>query len=459
MKSRIVSIDLLRSIAIVGMVLCATIGWNSNLPAWMFHAQVPPPDYVFNPLQPGITWVDLVFPFFIFSMGAALPLSLGGRIKKGESTGSIILGVLHRWLSLVIFSILLGNTSAVSSSSLSQNLIYLYNIFVWISFFMIFLRVPQSIKRYGVLLRVTGLVLMFSALLLAKCFFEVPISIHNNDIIILILSHLVLWGSLIWLITRNSPYVRSMIFLIIIAFKLLADLLPQSLSWVPAIDSMHWLFSWSFLQYLIIVIPALSLGESLLKSSSIPRQKQKLDSSSILSFILLIFVSVFQLWGLFVREVSIDLIVTLISAALFFYINKANDSSWVRIAYAGLVFTIIGVAMDPVNGGIAKDPCNFSYLMTTGGIAMLVLSVLFRLENSGYLQSSLLAGVGQNPMIAYTLNPFLISPVLYLTGLMSRLDQLTVHNMFWGTFRGLFITVLMVVITSFFTRRKVFWRS
>ena len=41
--NRIASIDLIRGIAIVGMVLCANIGFNSGLPAWMFHAQTPPP--------------------------------------------------------------------------------------------------------------------------------------------------------------------------------------------------------------------------------------------------------------------------------------------------------------------------------------------------------------------------------------------------------------------------------
>lgn len=29
----------------------------------MSHAQTPPPDHIFNPEIPGITWVDLVFPF------------------------------------------------------------------------------------------------------------------------------------------------------------------------------------------------------------------------------------------------------------------------------------------------------------------------------------------------------------------------------------------------------------
>ena len=57
-SGRIASIDIIRGIAIVGMVLCANIGFQSDLPAWMFHAQTPPPTYAFNPEVPGITWVD-----------------------------------------------------------------------------------------------------------------------------------------------------------------------------------------------------------------------------------------------------------------------------------------------------------------------------------------------------------------------------------------------------------------
>ena len=84
---RIAAIDILRGIAIFGMILCANIGWQSDLPAWMFHAQVPPPDYVFRPDVPGITWVDLVFPIFLFSMGAAFPY-------KGKHEASYHTGVL-----------------------------------------------------------------------------------------------------------------------------------------------------------------------------------------------------------------------------------------------------------------------------------------------------------------------------------------------------------------------------
>ena len=73
MKQRLESLDALRGVAILTMVLSGSIAFGGVLPGWMYHAQVPPPAHAFDPLRPGITWVDLVFPFFLFSMGAAFP--------------------------------------------------------------------------------------------------------------------------------------------------------------------------------------------------------------------------------------------------------------------------------------------------------------------------------------------------------------------------------------------------
>lgn len=38
------------------------------------HKQAPPPDRALRPYISGLSWVNLVFPFFLFSMGAAIPI-------------------------------------------------------------------------------------------------------------------------------------------------------------------------------------------------------------------------------------------------------------------------------------------------------------------------------------------------------------------------------------------------
>lgn len=77
------------------MVLSGVIPRNT-LPAWMYHAQLPPPTHAFNPNLPGLTWVDVVFPLFLFSMGAAIPLALSRRLATGWDTKRIFLSILQR---------------------------------------------------------------------------------------------------------------------------------------------------------------------------------------------------------------------------------------------------------------------------------------------------------------------------------------------------------------------------
>ena len=79
-STRASSLDALRGYAILTMVLSGSVAWGV-LPGWMYHAQVGPrSNFVFDGSIYGITWVDLVFPFFLFAMGTAFPFS----IQKGQ---------------------------------------------------------------------------------------------------------------------------------------------------------------------------------------------------------------------------------------------------------------------------------------------------------------------------------------------------------------------------------------
>ena len=103
MNNRALALDALRGYAIITMVLSATIVTHV-LPGWMSHAQTPP-DHVFNPLLPGITWVDLVFPFFLFAMGAAFPFSIKKRAEKGDSKLKLVYEAVKRGIQLTFFAI------------------------------------------------------------------------------------------------------------------------------------------------------------------------------------------------------------------------------------------------------------------------------------------------------------------------------------------------------------------
>ena len=99
MQQRNQSLDTLRGFAILTMVLSGSIAFGDVLPAWMYHAQVPPPDHKFVPTLAGITWVDLVFPFFLFALGNAMAFV----IPRLEASNTFWQKVIKR--SVLIFLI------------------------------------------------------------------------------------------------------------------------------------------------------------------------------------------------------------------------------------------------------------------------------------------------------------------------------------------------------------------
>ncbi|MGM0530313.1 MAG: DUF5009 domain-containing protein [Bacteroidota bacterium] len=54
-KIRFEALDALRGLAILMMVLSGPLPHDGALPAWRYHAQVLPPDHVFDSAVPGLT--------------------------------------------------------------------------------------------------------------------------------------------------------------------------------------------------------------------------------------------------------------------------------------------------------------------------------------------------------------------------------------------------------------------
>ena len=87
---RLVSLDVFRGITIAGMVLV-------NNPGSWAHIYWPLDHAEWN----GWTPTDLIFPFFLFIVGVAIPLAFGKRIERGDSRRALFLKVLYR--SAIIF--------------------------------------------------------------------------------------------------------------------------------------------------------------------------------------------------------------------------------------------------------------------------------------------------------------------------------------------------------------------
>jgi hypothetical protein len=78
-SGRINSIDVFRGLTIFAMIFVNDLAGVRDIPAWLKHV---PPD------QDGMTFVDVVFPAFLFIVGMAIPFSFNKRLKEGYSQPS-----------------------------------------------------------------------------------------------------------------------------------------------------------------------------------------------------------------------------------------------------------------------------------------------------------------------------------------------------------------------------------
>ncbi|MDQ2854826.1 MAG: DUF5009 domain-containing protein [Acidobacteriota bacterium] len=89
---RLISLDVFRGLTVAGMVLVNNPGSWSHIYWPLEHAD-------WN----GWTPTDLVFPFFLFIVGVAIPLGLGRRVERGDTFRTLFLKIVYR--TLIIFAL------------------------------------------------------------------------------------------------------------------------------------------------------------------------------------------------------------------------------------------------------------------------------------------------------------------------------------------------------------------
>lgn len=260
-KPRAHALDALRGYAIITMVLSAMEAF-SVLPRWMYHAQVPPPDHVFDPTIYGITWVDIIFPLFLFSMGAAIPLSLGRQHAKGESIMRLTWKTVQRWVKLTFFAIFIIHAFPFMLGYEQEWMRYAMPIFFFILLCLMFMPNPFGLSPYK------ARAITWSAYLVAVGFMLLqpyaggaPFRLTDSDCIMLILANVSLTGSIIYLLTIGHPLRRLALLPFLVALFMAAHTAnswPALLihtSWLP------WLYLPAYQEYLLIIIPGTVAGE------------------------------------------------------------------------------------------------------------------------------------------------------------------------------------------------------
>ena len=466
MNKRAYALDALRGYAIVTMVLSATVSWGA-LPGWMYHAQTPPPNRAFDASLTGITWVDLVFPFFLFAMGAAFPFSIGKRAEKGDSKLKLVYEAIKRGIQLTFFAIFIQHFYPHILSNPQDTRAWWLAILCFIILFPMFMRIPFNIPDWQrIMIKViaygTATFLMMTTSYANGRVFDV--SFHN--IIILLLANMAVFGSVIYIFTMHHRLMRIGIMLVLMALLVSGQVENSWTQVVYNYTPLPWAFHFEYLHYLLIVIPGSIAGEYLIDWLNKPHSSSEESTpkwKAIGMILLIVTIIIVNLAGLYTHRLVLNLLVNILLLTTgYFLLRKGAGFAelWRKLFAAGTFLLILGLCLEPFQGGIKKDPATFSYLLVTSGLAFMALLLLnvvcdyFRCVKS----TRFLIMPGQNPMMAYVAGDLLIMPVIHLVGVSSLLAYFN-GDAWMGFLRGVLLTALSILITFFFTKIKYLWRT
>jgi heparan-alpha-glucosaminide N-acetyltransferase len=105
--SRLASIDIFRGLTMLVMIFVNDLDSVHGLPWWTHHA----------PAKADVmTYVDMVFPFFLFIVGLSAPIAITHRLKKSPSMLALWTHIVLRSVSLIILGLILANAGKADAS-------------------------------------------------------------------------------------------------------------------------------------------------------------------------------------------------------------------------------------------------------------------------------------------------------------------------------------------------------
>lgn len=154
--SRVLSIDIFRGLTMLVMIFVNDLAGVRGLPWWNYHI----PSGV-----NGMTYVDVVFPAFLFIVGMAIPLAVERRLERDPSMWRLWRHILLRFAALAVLGIFIANWPKFDPAltGLSKSLWSLTGfagaILLWNAY-------PQGTKheRLFTLMRWTGFAMLFAML-------------------------------------------------------------------------------------------------------------------------------------------------------------------------------------------------------------------------------------------------------------------------------------------------------
>jgi heparan-alpha-glucosaminide N-acetyltransferase len=101
--ARLAAIDIFRGLTMTVMIFVNELAGVKGLPWWNYHMKAN---------IDAMTYVDMVFPFFLFIVGLSLPIAIRHRLKQNPSVPALWMHVALRTASLMTLGLILANADA-----------------------------------------------------------------------------------------------------------------------------------------------------------------------------------------------------------------------------------------------------------------------------------------------------------------------------------------------------------
>jgi predicted acyltransferase len=467
LPERIASIDVMRGIAVLVMVFALAIP-PGILSDWMYFAQTPPPAHDLEPALSGITWVDLIFPIFLFMLGVVIPFDLPKRRGLKHPWLNQVLWILQRTGLLGVVAIMYRsfNTKIISDSFTPHSSVIGLLGFITISALLI-RPLPSWNKKLIYTIRTVGVIGALLMFWLIRYPDGSGFSFNRTNSFLVILMNSYFWGAVLWMFSQNSIMERLGLLGILMAMRLAH---PYS-GWIQ--DIWNWtplpgLYRFEFSQFLFIVIPGTIIGDCFLHNDwtqiemepfKIHRFHDRVLVIGLLALIIIPAILIGLKYRLVVETTLFAVAILAIANYVFHHLNTNIEKFLRKLFRWGSYWLIIGLISEPYEGGIKRISPTLSYFLITGSLAnfLLIATVIFTDVFDKHHLVEPIRDNGRNSLLTYLSLGFLIMPILNLTGIRPLIANLT-PGPWLGAIRALFYTFLVAVVVRFFTRRNYFLR-
>ncbi len=463
---RVFGLDAFRGLLLLAMNFTFTIPPAGPFAKWMYHTQVPPSATRAYVDVAGLTWQDLLFAMFVFTMAAAIPIAMNARLARGKPYPDIIWSSLRRGFYLLLLALIIGHVNPYWTNDYTKrgNIVAIVGLLVS---FALFVQPPRqwsdAVRRT---LRNVGWAGVIAVLFVIPWLYGQRFASERRDFIMAALAFTTVAGTLVWLFTRMNLVARLLIFGVIVAGRFIAPAAP-TFGDIWNASPIPWFYQPWYLDLLLVVIPGTIAGELIwrwMRGRGDSAEPSGWSSSRLaaLSAIALSF-PVILCVGLYERRypLATTVVVVAVSAILMLLAGKPTterDRVLTRLFAWAALWLAVGMLVEPLEGGIKKDPQTLGFLLLMSGASTAALGGLLIVADTfqaGRRFLRPLALIGQNALFAYVILMLGIEHVMWLAGVGDAFTST------WqlATMRSATLTILVAVIVWLATKKHLVWKA